>query len=165
MEFESSTPERVASAIAFGGIGFAAIGVAYVFPETPLLVFVMGMLLLGVGVTFATWNTVIHVERRARRVTKIQRVLLWTTIERYSFASFRSIKVARSGKNAVRMGTGTIYRLKLDGVPSLALPGNYDKRSADDNAVTLSRLMDVRIEGRQLDRRPLGRHASKRGVR
>jgi heme/copper-type cytochrome/quinol oxidase subunit 1 len=150
MEFESSTPERFAAAIAFGSVGFAAIGVAYVFPETPLLVFVMGMVLLGAGVTFATWNTVIHVERRARRVTKIQRILLWTTIQRYPFASFRSIKVARSKKTAVKMGSGTIYRLKLDGVPSLALPGNYDKRTVDDNAVALSQLMGVGIEGRQL---------------
>jgi hypothetical protein len=150
MEFESSTSERIAAAIAFGSIGFAAIGFAYVFPDTPILLFVFGMLLLGVGVVLATWNTVIHAEPRARRVTKIQRILFWTTIERYSFSSFNSIKVARSKKTAVKMGTGMVYRLRLEGAPSLALPGNYDKRTADDNAIALSRLMKVRIEGRQL---------------
>ena len=153
MEFESSTPERIAAAIAFGSAGFASIGAAYVFPEIPILVFVIGMVLLGVGVAFATWNTVIHVELRARRVTKIETILFWTTIDRYPFASFRSIKIARKGKIAVKRKTSPIYRLKLDGVASLALPGSYDKHAADNDAIALSELMGVRVEGHLFDRR------------
>lgn len=149
MEFESSTPERIAAAIAFGGIGFAAIGVAYVFPETPLALFVFGMLLLACGVALATWSTVIHAEPRTRRVTKIQRILFWTTIERYPFSSFDSVKVARSRKTAVKIGPGTVYRIQLEGPKSLALPGNYDKRSADTEASELSRLMRVRRDGQR----------------
>ena len=149
MEFESSTPERVAAAIAFGSIGFAAIGAAYVFPETPLLVFVLGMVLLAVGLCLATWNTVVHVERRARRVTRIQRILFWTTIQRFPFASFQRIRIART-RALVSPGEGGAYRLELVGTPAIKLPGSHDKRTADDEAVGLSRLMGLPVQGRQL---------------
>ena len=56
-------------------------------------------------------------------------------IQRYPFASFRSIKIARSNKAAVKLGSDTLYRLKLVGTPTLALPCSYDKRTADDEAV------------------------------
>jgi len=162
MEFESSTPERVAAAIGFGSSGFAAIGAAYVFPDTPLFVFVLGMFLLAVGLCFATWNTVVHVERRARRVTKIQRILFWTTIERYPFASFRAVKVAKSPKTAIKLGGETLYRVKLDGVPSLTLPGSYDRRAAKEEAAGLSRLMQVGADRRRPSRGRRRRRVHKR---
>lgn len=146
MEFESSTPEKIAAAVGFGATGFAAIAAAYVFPSIPIFVFVLGMMLMAAGLCFATWLTVVHVERRARRVTKIQRILFWTFIRRYPFSSFREIRVATSKGVGGKATPGTVHRLRLLGAPDLTLPGGYDRRTAESQALALSRLMEIPAE-------------------